>query len=504
MNPTVSAYIGRVYGLFTALESPHLSGGQKLAVKYFAVAMVLFLAQLLFGLLAALQFVWPGFMFNFVDFNVNRMVHINAMVVWMLYGFIGAVYWFLEDESGTEIEGLKLGEIAFYVLTGAVTLVVLVYLLIQTGPGNDATRWLVNEGREYIEAPRWADIGIVAVMLVFFYNVAGTFAKGRWSGISGVLTLDLVALAGLYTAGMFYSTNISVDQYWWWWVIHLWVEATWEVLVGCIMAWTLMKLIGARRKIVQTWLYIEVALMFGSGILGLGHHYFWIGTPEYWLSIGGFFSALEPIPLVAMVVHSVYDAGVHKFRSTNHPALAWVIAHTFGNFLGAGVWGFMHTLPQINLYTHGTQWSASHGHLAFFGAYATINIAFFYLAVQQWRGGVWMGGGLPGNGWRWKWAMILLNVGVMGMTVALLIAGYEQSFIERAVEGSSWGGYFAAQTHPWFAQSMVWRLLFGLVTFAGAVLLAWDLLTLGAGETRKALVIEHEEEPEGETAASIA
>lgn len=22
--------------------------------------------------------------------------------------------------------------------------------------------------------------------------------------------------------------------------------------------------------------------MFGSGILGLGHHYFWIGTPEYW------------------------------------------------------------------------------------------------------------------------------------------------------------------------------------------------------------------------------
>ena len=36
---------------------------------------------------------------------------------------------------------------------------------------------------------------------------------------------------------MFYTTNLSVDQYWWWWVVHLWVEATWEVLVGCIMAW---------------------------------------------------------------------------------------------------------------------------------------------------------------------------------------------------------------------------------------------------------------------------
>lgn len=486
-----------------APRAPALNGGQRLAFKYFAVAMSLFLAQLAFGLLAAIQFVWPDFLFGWLDFSVNRMVHINAMVVWLLFGFLGSVYWLLEEESGTEIVGLALGEIAFYVLTAAVAVVVLVYLLVQTGPGNDTTRWLVNEGREYIEAPRWADLGIVAVLGVFFYNVAGTFAKGRWSGIAGVLTLDLVALAGLYLAGMFYATNVTIDQYWWWWVIHLWVEATWEVLVGCIMAWSLMKLIGARRRIVQTWLYIEVALMFGSGILGLGHHYFWIGTPDYWLVIGGFFSALEPIPLVAMVVHALYDAGVHRFKNSNHPALAWIIAHTFGNFLGAGVWGFMHTLPQINLYTHGTQWSASHGHLAFFGAYATINIAFFYLAVQQWRGGVWMGGDLPDGGWKWKGALGLLNLGVLGMTVALLIAGYEQSFVERALEGSSWSGYFAGQNQPWFVQAMVWRLVFGGVTIAGALLLLWDLLTIGVGEPRLAPVIAAAPEPEASPATAV-
>ena len=72
------------------LDSRHLNGGQQLAVKYFSVAIVLFLAQLLFGLLAGIQFIWPGFLFETLDFSVNRMVHINAMVVWMLYGFIGA------------------------------------------------------------------------------------------------------------------------------------------------------------------------------------------------------------------------------------------------------------------------------------------------------------------------------------------------------------------------------------------------------------------------------
>jgi len=466
------------------LDSNNLNGGQKLAVKYFCVAVILFVAQILFGLISGLQFIMPDLFFNVLDFNVTRMVHINAMVVWLLMGFIGSVYWLLEDEAGVETVGLVLGNLAFWVLTAAVTVVVLVYLFVQVGPGDDFTRWFVNEGREYIEAPRWADIGIVVCILIFFYNAAATFMKGRWSGISGVLILDLVALAGIYLAGMFYTTNISVDQFWWWWVIHLWVEATWEVLVGCIMAWGLIKLLGVRRKIVTTWLYIEVALMFGSGILGLGHHYFWIGTPEYWLTIGGFFSALEPVPLVAMVVHSVYDSGVHKFKSANHPAMAWLIAHTFGNFFGAGVWGFMHTLPQINLYTHGTQWSASHGHLAFFGAYATIVIAVFYIAVQKWRGDVWMSGGLSGNGWKWKWSLGLLNMGVVGMTMALLISGYVQSFIERAIEGSTWSGYFAAQVHPWFVQGMNWRMIFGLLTAVGIVLLVWDLLTIGKGETR--------------------
>ena len=474
----------------TRFSNDNLNTGQKVAVKYFAGAVILFVAQMLFGLVIGLQYVYPEFLFNVLDFSVSRMIHINAMIVWMLYGFIGSVYWLIEDESGTELVGARLADLGFYVLSLAVTVVVLVYLFVQTGPGNHETLWLINEGREYIEAPRWADIGIVVVMLVFFYTVAATFMKGRWSGISGVLVLDLIALAGLYLAGMFYTANISMDQFWWWWVIHLWVEATWEVMVGCIMAWGLIKTINADRKIVTTWLYIEVALMFGSGILGLGHHYFWIGTPEYWLSVGGFFSALEPIPLVAMVVHAVYDAGRHEFKSSNHPALAWLIAHAFGNFLGAGVWGFFQTLPQINLYTHGTQWSASHGHLAFFGAYATINIAMFYIAVQQWRGNVYMSAGLADNGWKWKWALTLQCVGMMGMTMAMLIAGYQQAFIERAIEGSTWYGYFAAQQHPWFLQSMVWREVFGVIMTAGVFLLAWDLLTIGRRESRSAPVFD--------------
>ena len=191
----------------------------------------------------------------------------------------------------------------------------------------------------------------------------------------------------------------------------------------------------------------------------------------------------------------MYDTGRHGFRSNNHPALAWLIAHAFGNFIGAGVLGFIQTLPQINLYTHGTQWAASHGHLAFFGAYATIIVAFVYLSLQRWRGDVWMSGDLRDKGWKWKWALLLLNVGALAMSVPLLIAGYEQSFTERAAGGSTWQAYFEAQTTPSFVNAMQWRMVFGVMMTAGLVLLLWDFLTIGRGETRTARPVPN---PEGD------
>ncbi len=472
--------------MLTSIKTNSFAGnkGKELGMMYFRVAIVLFGAQLLMGLIAAIQFLAPGFLFELFDFSVARMVHINALVVWMLYAMIGSVYFMLSDETGHEGVGLGLGKLAFWVLTAAITVVVLVYIFIQVGSGSEATIWFINEGREYIEAPRWADIGIVVVILVFYWNVFATYMKGQKTGIMTVMVANLLALAGLYLAGMFFTDNISMDQFWWWWVIHLWVEATWEVFVGTLAAYALIKIIGAKREIVEMWLWIEVLMLFGSGILGLGHHYFWIGTPEYWWEIGALFSALEPVPLVAMFVHVLYDwgkeQGIAKGKGetgsviTNAPAMAWIVTNAFGNFLGAGIWGFFHTLPQVNIYTHGSQFTAAHGHLAFFGAYATILIGMMYMGIQYAYGAK----RLPST-FKSKMAIFLITFGVVGMTVALTIAGYEQVLVERAELGAGWNAFFTAQELPWFVQAMVWRAIMGVVTLAGFVYLVWDLLTIG-------------------------
>ncbi len=460
------------------------SESKQLATWYFTFAAILFGAQLVFGLIAAIQFVMPSFLYQILDFSIVRIIHINALVVWMVFAMFGSVYWLLPDETGIETVGIKLGKLLFWVFAAAIVVVVLVFLFIQVGPADQTTIWFITEGREYIEAPRWADIGIVVVALGFVANLFLTGMKGKQTGIVTVLMADMLAFSGLYLAGMFFTDNISVDQYWWWWVIHLWVEATWEVFVGAIAAYGLIKMLGAHRQVVEMWLWIEVSMLFGSGILGMGHHYFWIGTPEYWWEIGALFSALEPLPLVAMFVHVLYDWGKtqgiqeahHEKVSVinNKPAFTWFVLNAFGNFLGAGIWGFFHTLPQINLYTHGTQFTAAHGHLAFFGAYATILIGMFYMAVQG-KNGIKVMKSTKLS----IWSTSMIAGGVMGMTVALTIAGYVQVIVERAQMGATWGGYFDAQSGAWFAQAMDWRLIMGVITLTGFVLLAIDLLRTG-------------------------
>ena len=112
------------------IDSANLTPGQKVAVKYFSVAIVRFMAQIVFGLIAGLQFLKPDFLYNVLDFNVARMVHINAMIVWMLFAFTGCCYWLVEAASGTDLAGVGPGELNLWIFTLAIPGVSVLYLIV--------------------------------------------------------------------------------------------------------------------------------------------------------------------------------------------------------------------------------------------------------------------------------------------------------------------------------------------------------------------------------------
>ena len=65
---------------------------QSVSKMYFIAALCLFTGQIVFGLTLGLQYVIGDLMFPAIPFNIARMVHTNLLIVWLLFGFMGAAY----------------------------------------------------------------------------------------------------------------------------------------------------------------------------------------------------------------------------------------------------------------------------------------------------------------------------------------------------------------------------------------------------------------------------
>jgi len=394
---------------------------QKIALAYFVVAMALFAIQVLGGLLAGWIYVSPNTLSELVPFNIVRMLHTNSLVVWLLLGFMGATYFILPEETEQEIHS----PMAAYLQLGILVLGTLGVVVTYTFNLFEGHWLLGKEGREFIEQPVWVKLGIVVAGLLFLYNITMTALKGKKTAITNVLLLGLWLLVLLFLFAFYNPANLALDKQYWWFIVHLWVEATWELVMASILAFLMLKLTGVDREIVEKWLYIIVATALFSGILGTGHHYYWIGMPGYWQWIGSIFSALEVVPFFGMMAFAFVMVWKGRRDHPNKAALLWSLGCATLAFFGAGVWGFLHTLHGVNYYTHGTQITAAHGHLAFFGAYVSLNLAIFSYAMPILRGRD------PYNQVMNMASFWLMAGGMTFMTFVLTFAGTVQTHLQR-------------------------------------------------------------------------
>ena len=403
---------------------------QAVAKLYFIAAIALFLGQIVFGLIMGLQYVVGDFLFPAIPFNVARMVHTNLLIVWLLFGFMGASYYLIPEETETELFSPKLAIITFWVFLSAGVLTILGYLLVPYAAlakmtGNDL---LNTMGREFLEQPLPTKVGIVLVALSWLFNITMTMLKGRKTAISLVLTLGMLGLAAFFLFSFYDPVNLVKDKFYWWWVVHLWVEGVWELILGAMLAFVLIKVTGVDREVVEKWLYVIITMTLVTGIIGTGHHYYWIGAPAYWQWWGSIFSALEPIPFFMMTVFAFNMVNKRRREHPNKAATLWALGTSVMAFLGAGLWGFLHTLAPINYYAHGTQLTAAHGHLAFYGAYALVVLTMISYAMPILRG-------RAANPERAQimemWSFWLMTVSMFFITLFLTGAGIVQIWLQR-------------------------------------------------------------------------
>jgi len=447
---------------------------QAVSKPYFIAAIGLFVAQILFGLIMGLQYVMGDFLFPHIPFNVARMVHTNALIVWLLMGFMGAAYYLVPEESETELYSPKLAIALFWIFLVAAALTVVGYLLVPYATlakmtGNDL---LPTMGREFLEQPLITKIGIVVVALAFLFNITMTVLKGRKTAINTVLLVGLWGLAIFFLFSFYNPDNVVRDKFYWWWVVHLWVEGVWELILGAILAFVLIKVTGVDREVIEKWLYVIITLTLVTGIIGTGHHYYWIGTPEYWQWFGSIFSALEPIPFFAMTLFAFNMVNRRRREHPNKAATLWALGTGVMAFLGAGVWGFLHTLAPVNFYTHGTQITAAHGHMAFYGAYVMVVITMISYAMPLMRG-------RAANSNKAQvaemWGFWLMTVSMVFITLFLTAAGILQVWLQR-VSATPMSFMDAQEQVSMFYWMREWSGVFFLV---GLIVYIWSFFIPG-------------------------
>jgi len=444
---------------------------QRLSMPFFMTMLVLFLAQLGFGLLLALQHIDPTLLAGTLNFNVARAEHVNLGLLWILSGFIGAILFVGPLLSKRELAAPALIKFLFVAFVAVVVWNICTQALAMKGiAGWWAGQPWLQEGLEYLEAGRAADVVIFIGFSILTYVVIRSFPPVKeWNEIHWGLGIGVTALMIVWVFGMFYVPRLDFQEYFRWFVVHYWVEGVWEVIHISLVGFLLVLLFKVDVKSVGYAVFWGALLVWLSGLIGNAHHYFWIGTPAFWQFWGSLFSALEPLPLVFCFWHIYLDAHQNKKPLENAPAFYFILGSVVLEQVGAGILGFSMTFALTNVWSHGTWVTPSHAHLALFGTFGMLSLGAAYYAVPVMRGAQNFDQRLG------KVAFWLMFIGVLGLYLTFALGGSVQTFLYRTL-GLEW---FGGELHP--AMSIYKSILpvFGLVMTVGAGLLSYDLATIG-------------------------
>jgi len=469
-------------GVGARIAAMPISISQRKSAKFFVVVMGLLFLQLMMGGLMAHYTVHPSsfYGFDFVPkmfvYNWIKSWHLQLAIFWIAVAWVGSALYLGPVAGGREPrkQGLLVD-----LLFGAVVAVAVGALtgtaLGVKGMAGKFWFWIGHQGWEFLEMGRlWQVllfVGLVFWLVLVVRSVWPHLARGqdRW-GTVPFFAYSAIAVVSFFAFGLFYSprTHITVADFWRWWVVHTWVEGIFEFFAAAAIAYVVTALgLAPKRKALRA-AYLTACLAMFSGIIGVGHHYYWFGDPDLWLALGGVISAMEPVPILLLVVKVALELKDSAATQENFPyrwPLMFMGASSMWAFLGAGVFGFIITTPVINYYEHSTYLTMNHAHSALFGTYGMLAIGLMLFALRGLvRPEKWSNGLL-------KFAFVTTNAGLLAMAVlTLLPVGLIQARASY-IKGLWYARSPTFYEEPWVKFFGQWRLIPDLIIIAGVVAL---------------------------------
>lgn len=484
---------------------------QRSTYKFFAFAVVLFLAQVLAGILSAEDFVGGGPGRGVVNvlgiplvFTVTKAWHSILQIYWFFMCWVGYTLFFLPRLSRVPKGQQFLMNLLFTlcVIVGAGALFGIYFG--QMGYMNDTlSYWFGAQGWEFLELGRFWHIlmlGSFVLWIALIYRGVKPWItkQNLWSVPawlfygSGIMVLFLFFGLGATSSG-----NFAISDYWRWMTVHMWVEVTFEVFTTCIVGYMLTQMGLINRAVAERVIFLAVMMFLVTATVGISHNFYWIGKPTGIIALGSVFSTLQVLPLLLITLdawrmrkekilaHEHMGAGKQAFVMDG--VWLFILAVNVWNIIGAGVFGSLINLPIINYFEHSTYLTGNHAHAAMFGVKGNVALAGTLFCCQHlFTRASWNEKLIRRVFWSLQAGIVLmmaLDLFPVGLyqLAAVFTHGYWYARTNEFVTGDTW------VTLTWL------RAVGGTVFLVGGVLpLVWFILSRGFKLVREVEIEEGE------------
>ncbi|WML47746.1 cbb3-type cytochrome c oxidase subunit I [Neobacillus sp. PS3-34] len=442
-----------------------VTNSQRKAGKYFVIVAALFFVQSMFGALLAHYYIEPESFFgmkwihDILPFNITKGYHLQLAIFWIATAWLGMGIYIAPLVGGHEPkkQGL-LVDILFWALVVLVVGSMVGQWLGANGYLGNNWFLLGHQGWEYLELGRIWQVILVVGMLIWLFIVyrgirSGLRRETDKGGLIHLLFYSAIAVPLFYIFAFFINpgTSFTFADYWRWWIIHLWVEGIFEVFAVVVIGFLMVQMNLVTKSSTVKALYFQLILLLGSGVIGIGHHYYYNGSAEIWLGLGAVFSALEVIPLTLLILEAYEQYRMMRDGGVNFPykgTFWFLISVAIWNLVGAGVLGFLINLPAVSYFEHGQFLTPTHGHASMMGVYGMFACAVLLYSLRNI---------VKPEAWNDKWikfSCLALNIGLAGMVFAsLLPAGFLQ------IKEAYYHGYAASRSSAFLQKDIVQTLL---------------------------------------------
>ncbi|MEL6245541.1 MAG: cytochrome-c oxidase, cbb3-type subunit I [Pseudomonadota bacterium] len=452
-------------------------------VKFGVVASTFWgLAGLLVGLVIALQLTWPSVFYfpelGWTNFGRLRPLHTSAVI----FAFGGNVllatsFYVVQRTTRARLAG---GMWPWFVFWGYQIFIVLA-----------ATGYLmgVTQSKEYAEPEWYVDWWLTLVWVVYLLVFLGTLWKRKephiyvanWFYLSFIVTIAMlhivnnlsvpVSLTGSKSVQLFAGVQDAMTQ---WWYGHNAVGFFLTTGFLAIMYYFIPKradrpVFSYRLSIVHFWSLIFIYIWAGP------HHLHYTALPQWAQTLGMTFSIMLWMPSWGGMINGVMTLSGAWDKLRTDPVLRMMIVSLA--FYGMATFeGPLLSVRAVNSLSHYTEWGIGHVHSGALGWVGYISFGALY-CLGPW---LWKREGLYSKSLV-EWHFWISTIGILFYMISMWFAGITEGLMWRAYNDFGFLEYSFVETVEAKHISYIIRALGGLLYFAGAAMMAYNLARTAMG-----------------------